>query len=202
MVTTRPDPWVLRTPGACVVLACTPPGRARLTVTADDGPRPARDAAVLVRRVLLDASARGCVAAEVTLDVSSEVGGTVLAELRELVRLRPRALQVRRAGSTLLVTVVLGQLAQDAPADRRAGVRVRPPQPAAPSDLETARAAQRHLRARLRDDRNVCGVGLTRHGGRYVVRVNVLEGGAGTDVPRRVGGVPVEVRTTGRLTAA
>lgn len=65
--------------------------------------------------------------------------------------------------------------------------------------LVTARRAQERLCAALRGRTGVCGVGLTRRGDGYALRVNVVH--PGVHVPEVVDGVPVEVRTTGRLTA-
>ncbi|MBO9556639.1 hypothetical protein [Cellulomonas sp.] len=63
--------------------------------------------------------------------------------------------------------------------------------------LEQARGAQRRLRTRLGARDGVCGVGLVRRDAGYVLRVNVLD--EDVEVPRRVDGVPVEVRVTGPL---
>ncbi|GEL97287.1 hypothetical protein [Cellulomonas terrae] len=65
--------------------------------------------------------------------------------------------------------------------------------------LSAARGAQRRLRAQLAGRSGVCGVGLARTGDGYVLRVNVVD--ACVDVPAEVDGVPVDVCTTGRLTA-
>ena len=65
--------------------------------------------------------------------------------------------------------------------------------------LATARRAQARLCGELRGRPGVCGVGLTRRGDGYALRVNVVH--PGVSVPADVDGVPVEVRTTGRLTA-
>lgn len=70
---------------------------------------------------------------------------------------------------------------------------------AAHDALVTARRAQARLCAALRGRPGVCGVGLTRRGDGYALRVNVVH--PGVHVPAVVDGVPVEVRTTGRLTA-
>ncbi|QHT58252.1 hypothetical protein GXP71_05970 [Cellulomonas sp. H30R-01] len=70
----------------------------------------------------------------------------------------------------------------------------------APHDaLVAARHAQERLCAALRGRPGVCGVGLARRGDGYALRVNVVH--PGVRVPAVVEGVPVEVRTTGRLTA-
>ncbi|MDC7122424.1 hypothetical protein OMK64_12860 [Cellulomonas fimi] len=65
--------------------------------------------------------------------------------------------------------------------------------------LVAARRAQERLCRVLRGRPGVCGVGLTRRGDGYALRVNVVH--PGVHVPEVVDGVPVEVRTTGRLTA-
>ncbi|WP_124344571.1 hypothetical protein [Cellulomonas algicola] len=65
--------------------------------------------------------------------------------------------------------------------------------------LVAARRAQERLCATLRGRPGVCGVDLTRRCGGYALRVNVVH--PGVRVPAVVEGVPVEVRTTGRLTA-
>ncbi len=68
---------------------------------------------------------------------------------------------------------------------------------AEPRSLEDARRAQHLVRTRLSGRPGVRGVGLTRRGAGWVVRVNV--DGEDVAVPSRVDGVAVEVRVTGRL---
>ena len=66
-------------------------------------------------------------------------------------------------------------------------------------DLDRARAAKERLRALLAGHRAVNGIGLSRVGAGYELKVNLSEAGAEGAVPPEVDGVPVRAETVGRL---
>lgn len=201
--------------GACVVTRYDDQLCARVRVHVQDGLHAANSGARLVRQAVLDAVAEGARSVEMTLDVGSPVSGAVLEQLRDLAGNGVADLQARRAGSTVLVHARLVAVSPGDPRDARpdpvrarSGLRGpadrqlsrRPAMYTPPADLQTARRAQRRLRAELAGWAGVCGVGLARTGDGYVLRVNVTD--AGVRLPTRVDGVAVETRSTGPVTAA
>jgi hypothetical protein len=68
--------------------------------------------------------------------------------------------------------------------------------------LDEARAAKRTALRLLDAVDNVVGVGITRSGGEYAVKIN-LSGpvGPGVELPTDIDGVPVRVEITGPLRA-
>ncbi|GAB7191839.1 hypothetical protein NUM3379_25470 [Kineococcus sp. NUM-3379] len=75
------------------------------------------------------------------------------------------------------------------------------PSPDDPFGRSAARAAKAHVRDMLAGDSRVNGVGITRGGDRYAVKVNVVSGHDLPDVPSSVDGVPVTVAVVGRISA-
>lgn len=71
------------------------------------------------------------------------------------------------------------------------------------SELSQARTAKEHLRARLHDQDDVVGVGLTRSGtgsdADYCIKVNVCDDEAAQQVPRTFEGVEVQVVVVGHI---
>jgi hypothetical protein len=66
--------------------------------------------------------------------------------------------------------------------------------------LAAARAAKEKARGIFRPLAKVCGVGITRQGKNYAVRVNLEEKPApATRVPKTIDGVPVVVQVTGKV---
>ena len=63
--------------------------------------------------------------------------------------------------------------------------------------LDEARAAKEKVRAALADRPEVTGVGITRHGRGYAVKVDLVK--ACDAVPPEVGGVPVHAEIVGRI---
>jgi hypothetical protein len=63
--------------------------------------------------------------------------------------------------------------------------------------LDEARAAKEKVRAALADRPEVTGIGITRHGDGYAVKVDLAR--ACADVPPEVGGVPVHAEIVGRI---
>ena len=63
--------------------------------------------------------------------------------------------------------------------------------------LEEARAAKEKVREALADRPEVTGVGITRHGEGYAVKVDLAK--ACDAVPPEVGGVPVHTEIVGRI---
>jgi hypothetical protein len=63
--------------------------------------------------------------------------------------------------------------------------------------LDEARAAKEKVRARLADRPEVTGIGITRHGDGYAVKVDLAK--ACPAVPPEVGGVPVHTEIVGRI---
>ena len=201
--------------GACVVTRYDDQLCARVRVRTQEGLHAANSGARLVRQAVLDAAAQGARSVEMTLDVGSPVSGAVLEQLRDLAGHGVADLHARRAGGTVLVHARLVEPSpghapearpdpvRAQPGPRRPGDRQlsrRPAMYTPPADLETARRAQRRLRAELAGRSGVGGVGLARTGDGYVLRVNVTD--AGVRLPTRVDGVSVETRTTGPVTAA
>lgn len=70
------------------------------------------------------------------------------------------------------------------------------------ADLETARAAKRVLQHDLASASGINGVGLSRRQGDYTITVGVMDEGSASGVPHEVGGVPVQVKIVGRVTAS
>jgi hypothetical protein len=68
--------------------------------------------------------------------------------------------------------------------------------------LEEAQAAKKTARRLFETVGSVIGVGITRLGGEYAVKVN-LSGpiAPGTEVPTEIDGVPVRVEVTGSIRA-
>jgi hypothetical protein len=70
-----------------------------------------------------------------------------------------------------------------------------------PISLEQARAAKDSAKALLAALPGVVGVGITRVGEDYALKVNLREPlPAGVSVPKRIGDVPVRVEVVGRIT--
>jgi hypothetical protein len=70
-----------------------------------------------------------------------------------------------------------------------------------PISLEQARAAKDSAKALLAALPGVVGVGITRVGEDYALKVNLREPlPAGVSVPERIGDVPVRVEVVGRIT--
>lgn len=198
--------------GATVKMRCDGPA-CRLEVHSGDGMAASRSAGLLVRQAVLDGACMGTRSVATTLDVSSPVCGAVLAQLRDLAREGVCTLRLRPAGGTVLVDVDLGPMASPPPTalpTQRTTARpeedghvsgtptaLRGRRPAA--TVNSARRAQRRLRAQLAGRSGVCGVGLARQGEGYALRVNVVD--ASVDVPAEVDGLPVDVCVTGPLTA-
>ncbi|MGB0093061.1 MAG: hypothetical protein WBP81_11085 [Solirubrobacteraceae bacterium] len=65
--------------------------------------------------------------------------------------------------------------------------------------LDQARAAQHQLLERLAAETVVNGIGITRVGDDYGVKVNLRERSAQLDIPASVGGVQVTVEVVGRI---
>ena len=63
--------------------------------------------------------------------------------------------------------------------------------------LDEARAAKEKVRATLADRPEVTGIGITRHGTGYAVKVDLAKACAA--VPPEVGGVPVHTEIVGRI---
>ena len=63
--------------------------------------------------------------------------------------------------------------------------------------LDEARAAKEKVRAALADRPEVTGIGITRLGDGYAVKVNLVRACAA--VPPEVGGVPVHAQIVGRI---
>ena len=63
--------------------------------------------------------------------------------------------------------------------------------------LDEARAAKEKVRAPLADRPEVTGIGITRHGAGYAVKVDLAK--ACDAVPPEVGGVPVRAEIVGRI---
>lgn len=64
--------------------------------------------------------------------------------------------------------------------------------------LDRARAAKAHALREFRKYCDVVGVGITRVGGEYAVKINLSERPApGVELPTHVDGVPVKVEVTG-----
>jgi hypothetical protein len=69
------------------------------------------------------------------------------------------------------------------------------------TDRATARAAKSTLAHRFAGDPGVAAVGLARQDAEYVVRVDLVEAGAGARVPRHVDGVRVVTHVIGPVRA-
>lgn len=69
------------------------------------------------------------------------------------------------------------------------------------TSLQQARAAKESAKALLADLPGVVGVGITKVGADYALKVNLRAPlPAGTVVPERIGDVPVRVEVVGRIT--
>ena len=71
--------------------------------------------------------------------------------------------------------------------------------PLAHSTLEEARAAKDVAKRRLARRTGIVGIGLTRQGGSYALKVNLGEGATAARLPKDVNGVPVVVATVGAI---
>jgi hypothetical protein len=68
------------------------------------------------------------------------------------------------------------------------------------STLEQARSAKQHVLSAFAQLAEVVGVGITRHGGGYALKVNLRQPPApGVDLPKDIDGVPVQVEVVGAL---
>jgi hypothetical protein len=67
--------------------------------------------------------------------------------------------------------------------------------------FDHARAAQRHLALILSDWPQVNGIGITRKGDGFGLKLNLTEGSPRAEVPAEVDGVPVQVEVVGRAFA-
>ncbi len=66
--------------------------------------------------------------------------------------------------------------------------------------LERAQAAKAAALRRFKDLGKVVGVGITRVGGEYAVKVNLSEPlGPGVEIPSEIDGVPIRVELTGPI---
>jgi hypothetical protein len=68
-------------------------------------------------------------------------------------------------------------------------------------DANVARAAKAQVRSLVAVDPWVTGIGLTRAGGDWAVKVNVVDETDHPDLPDTVDGVPVVVRGVGGISA-
>jgi hypothetical protein len=69
------------------------------------------------------------------------------------------------------------------------------------ASLEEARAAKRKAVKLLKRHPSVNGVGITRAGKGYAIKVNLVESGAvATKIPVEIDGVPVRSQVVGRIT--
>ena len=69
------------------------------------------------------------------------------------------------------------------------------------TDRAAARAAKSTLAQRLAADPGVAAVGLARQDAEYVVRVDLVEAGAGSRIPRHLDGVRVVTHVIGPVRA-
>jgi hypothetical protein len=70
-----------------------------------------------------------------------------------------------------------------------------------PISLEQARAAKESAKALLADLPGVVGIGITKVGGDYALKVNLRAPlPPGVVVPERIGDVPVRVEVVGKIT--
>jgi hypothetical protein len=67
-----------------------------------------------------------------------------------------------------------------------------------PATLEEARAAKSKVESRLSRNRHVNGIGVTRQGKGWGVKVN-LSGPTRANLPREIDGVPVVVELVGKI---
>ena len=71
--------------------------------------------------------------------------------------------------------------------------------PLARITLEEARAAKDAAKRKLARRSGIVGIGLTRQGGGYALKVNLGEGATAARLPKDVNGVPVVVATVGAV---
>jgi hypothetical protein len=68
--------------------------------------------------------------------------------------------------------------------------------------IEKARSAKARVAEMLRDEHGLTGVGITREGDSYAVKVNLdAAPGTGLEIPSEMDGVPIRVEITGRIKA-
>jgi hypothetical protein len=67
--------------------------------------------------------------------------------------------------------------------------------------LQQARDAKQELRAKLRAELPIVGVGITRRGADYAVKINLARQPAGVDLPTDWHGVPILFEVVGALKA-
>jgi len=66
--------------------------------------------------------------------------------------------------------------------------------------IEKARSAKARVAEMLRNERELTGVGITRVGKGYAVKVNFAAApGAGIEIPSEMDEVPIRIETTGRI---
>jgi hypothetical protein len=65
--------------------------------------------------------------------------------------------------------------------------------------LEAARAAKDAAKRKLARRSGVVGIGVTRQGGSYAVKVNLGQGATAARLPKDVNGVPVVVAVVGSV---
>ena len=69
------------------------------------------------------------------------------------------------------------------------------------STLDQARSAKQRALSAFSQLADVVGVGITRHGDGYAVKVNLRHPPAtGVDLPKDINGVPVQVEVVGSIT--
>ncbi|WP_298460782.1 hypothetical protein [uncultured Cellulomonas sp.] len=128
MTTTTPDDTVLQVAGARVVLCHDDVGHARMTVHAEPGAAGARLGGHLARDAVLGAAAHDVRCVDTVLDASTPACGVILECLRDLVGREVDALSMRRAGSSVVVTLRL--TGAPPPRHRRGPAGGRSPRPA------------------------------------------------------------------------
>ena len=69
----------------------------------------------------------------------------------------------------------------------------------APVTIEAARAAKEEGKRLLAGRADVVGIGVTRHGNGYAVKVNLADAADSATLPQAVNGVPVIVEVVGKI---
>lgn len=67
--------------------------------------------------------------------------------------------------------------------------------------IDDARAAKSQVKKELSRVQGLVGIGLTRHGKGYAVKVNLQEASQGKELPKEIGGVPVVFEVVGQIKA-
>lgn len=71
--------------------------------------------------------------------------------------------------------------------------------PEAPATIESARAAKEEAKRRLAGRTDIVGIGVTRHGKGYAVKVNLGNAVDTATLPQTVNGVPVIFEVVGGI---